>query len=89
MVVDFSRLKLQNAIYIKYYDGSKKMGHKNPEFMDQFNNVFICLVTTALYHHLIIWKSGIPDDNGPEFKTEARWCKHNPFGTFKASLISC
>src|SRR5256884_5263611 len=43
-------------IFLQYYNGPKRAGHRDPMFMDKMNNVFICLITTAIYHHLKQWE---------------------------------
>ena len=34
-------------------------GNFDDTFFDSINKVFICLVTTAMYHYLKVWKTGI------------------------------
>jgi len=57
--------------------------------MDKMNNVFICLITTAIYHHLKQWESGVPDQNGPEFKAEIRWCMSTSCKAERRFLMRC
>ena len=64
--------QIAEVIFLHYYDGPKKIGHRELCFMDKFNNIFICLVSTAIYHYLKLWDSRIPDHNSPKFKAEVR-----------------
>ena len=68
-------MQIAKAIFIRYFDGKKKIGNHVPEFIEQFNNVFICLVTTVIFHCLKSWESGVLDSGGPDFKSDTRRCE--------------
>jgi len=74
----FSAPQLADAIFTHYFDSRKKIGYKDIDFVDQINEVFICLFATAIYHSLKAWETGILDATGPNFKPETRLHQYKP-----------
>ena len=64
--------QLATSIFYRYFDGKKKVGCRDPDFIVQINGVFISLFATAIYHCLKIWESRVPDPSPPEFKPGIR-----------------
>src|SRR5437016_1988718 len=68
----FSAPQLSDAMFIRYFDSRRKIGYKDLDFVEQINEVFICLFATAIYHSLKAWETGVLDSTGPNFKSETR-----------------
>jgi len=66
------------VIYQRYYNGSRRQGSQDPEFLDRINGVFICIVATAIQHCLKAWRTGELAESGPDFKYETNWGKLLP-----------
>ena len=66
------------VIYQRYYNGSRRQGSRDPEFLDRINGVFICFVATAIRHCLKAWRTGELAESGPDFKYETNWGKLLP-----------
>ena len=64
------------VIYQRYYKDKKKQGHREPDFMNQINGVFICLITSAIRHCLKAWRTG-EFVKGRDFKYETAWGRLN------------
>ena len=70
--------QLADAIFTRYFDSRKKIGYKDIDFVDQINEVFICLFATAIYHSLKAWETRILDAIGLNFKPKTRLCQYKP-----------
>lgn len=46
-------------MYAKYFSGKRKMGMKDPSFVEDITKEFVCLAATALHHGLSAWKTGV------------------------------
>jgi len=64
------------VIYQRYYKGKRKQGHREPDFMNRINRVFICLVASAIRHCLKAWRTG-EFVEGRDFKYETAWGRLN------------
>ena len=71
----FRAEEIVNIIYAQYFQGAKRKGNQDPKFLDRVNGAFICLVATAIRHCLKAWRTGILDEQAPEFKYETAWCR--------------
>src|SRR5207302_1239908 len=48
--------QILEAIYAKYYGGSKMWGSLDPQFVHRINSTIICLTCTILCHTLRAWR---------------------------------
>ena len=51
--------EMNKAIFLGNFSGPKKRGNKVRSFFDFLNEVFICLVVTAIQHCLKAWVKGV------------------------------
>ena len=65
-------------IYQRYFNGSRRQGSRDPEFLDRINGVFVCFVATAIRHCLKAWRTGELAETGPDFKYETNGGKFLP-----------
>ncbi|RPB27431.1 hypothetical protein L211DRAFT_803068 [Terfezia boudieri ATCC MYA-4762] len=75
----FRATEITGIIFRKYLAGIKVEGDFDDTFFDSMNEVFICLVTSAMCHCLKAWSTGVyvePSKTG-EFKygTTVKTCK--------------
>jgi len=63
-------------IYQRDYKGNRKQGHREPDFMNWINGVFICLVASAIRHCLKAWRTR-EFVEGRDFKYETVWGRLN------------
>lgn len=54
----FTAPAISQFIYQHFYGTQSARGSKDPSFLAKINGVFLCVVTTALWHGLISWESG-------------------------------
>ncbi|RPB20013.1 hypothetical protein L211DRAFT_852720 [Terfezia boudieri ATCC MYA-4762] len=84
--------EITENIFRKYLANIKMRGNYDENFFDSINEVFICLVTSAMCHCLKAWTTGIyvePPNMG-DFKyhtTVTTWDAH-PMRTTKASKLT-
>jgi len=64
------------VIYQRYYEGKRKQRHREPDFMNRINGVFICLVASAIRHCLKTWRMGEFVETR-DFKYETVWGRLN------------
>jgi len=69
----FRAEEIVDVIYQRYYNGFRKQGSRDPDFLDNINGVFICFVATAIWHCLKAWKTGELAESATEFKYETNW----------------
>ena len=69
--IRFSAPQLADAMFIRYFDGKRKIGYKDPDFIEEINGIFICLFATAIYHCLKAWETGLAESS--DFKAETRY----------------
>ncbi|RPB18379.1 hypothetical protein L211DRAFT_854186 [Terfezia boudieri ATCC MYA-4762] len=55
----FRASEITEIIFCKYYVTIKMWGYTDDHFFDSINEVFICLVTSAMCHCLMVWMTGI------------------------------
>jgi len=66
-------------IFRKYFAGVKMRGHFDDTFFDSINEVFICLVTSAMRHSVKAWTTGVYIEPGrnANFKYETTASKYH------------
>ncbi|RPB18237.1 hypothetical protein L211DRAFT_854316 [Terfezia boudieri ATCC MYA-4762] len=69
----FQAEEIVAIVYQKYFEGAKRKGNREPDFLEKINGVFICFVATAISHCLKAWKTGECADSMQEFKYEMAW----------------
>lgn len=67
----FCAPQIADAIFEKFYSSARRIGSKEPEFLNAINGVFICLISTAIFHCLKAWENGTYDGR-VAFTPEAR-----------------
>ncbi|KAF8437829.1 hypothetical protein BGX38DRAFT_1273858 [Terfezia claveryi] len=72
-LLDGDRFICRRAKREKYFEGRKRKGNREPNFLEKINGVFICLVATAIRHCLKAWRTGKCADSVQEFKYETAW----------------
>ncbi|KAF8423728.1 hypothetical protein BGX38DRAFT_1147240 [Terfezia claveryi] len=60
-------------VFQKYFEGAKRKGNREPNFLEKINGVFICFVATAIRHCLKAWKTGKYAESVQEFKYKTTW----------------
>ena len=49
-------------IFLRFFNGKKRIGYKDLIFLSQINEVLICLICTAIFHCLRQWRTDALDD---------------------------
>jgi len=62
--------EIVTIIYQKYFQGPKRKGNREPDFLEKINGVFICFVATTIRHCLKAWRTGECAERVTEFKYE-------------------
>jgi hypothetical protein len=47
---------------MNYFDGAKKLGNKDPNFISKISGPFICLIFATLHHALQTYETGVFQD---------------------------
>jgi len=55
----FKAAEITEIIFRKYFAGIKMRGHADEGFFEAINEVFICLVASAIRHCLTFWETGV------------------------------
>jgi len=66
----FLASQIANAIYGKYFNGKRKLGMLDPEFINRVNGTMVCLTCPILYHQLRAYQLAVYQDP-PDFKLDA------------------
>ena len=66
----FRAPEIVDTIFKKYFESPRRMGNRDPKFLDSINETFICLVCSGLRHCLKAWRTGQLDERSPDFKYE-------------------
>jgi hypothetical protein len=83
----FRATEITELIFRKYFAGRKMRGNTDDTFFDSINEVFICLVASALRHCLKAWTTGVYVD-APDFKYETGKSKLIQFPTYSSSQVT-
>ncbi|KAI5837498.1 hypothetical protein DFP73DRAFT_601070 [Morchella snyderi] len=51
--------KIIDILYYKYFDGVRMQAVKDPELLERMTPTFICLISTAIWHGIQAWSTGI------------------------------
>jgi len=62
--------QIADAIYGKYFNGKRKLGMLDPEFINRVNGTMVCLTCAILCHQLPAYRLGVHQDP-PDFKPDA------------------
>ena len=62
--------QIAEAIYGKYFNGKRKPGMVNPEFINCVKGTMVCLTCAILCHHLRAYRLEVYQDP-PDFKPDA------------------
>jgi len=62
--------QIADAIYGKYFNGKRKLGMLDPEFINRVNGTMVCLTCAILCHQLCAYRLGVYQDP-PAFKPDA------------------
>ena len=62
--------QIADAIYGKYFNGKRKLGMLDPEFMNRVTGTMVCLTCAILCHRLCAYQLGVYHDP-PDFKHDA------------------
>jgi len=65
----FLARQISDAIYRKYFNGKRKLGMLDPEFINRVNGMMVCLTCAILYHQLRAYPLGVYLDP-PDFKPD-------------------
>ena len=78
----FKAPEITGIIFGKYFAGNKMRGHTDDRFFDSINEVFFCLVASAIRHVLKAWSTGVFIEstlvNAFKYETAARESPENP-----------
>ena len=69
----FRAPKIVDTIFKKYFERLRRMGNRDPKFLDQMNETFICLVGAGLRYCLKACRTGQLDERSSDFKYETAW----------------
>jgi len=61
--------QIPEAIWGKYFEGKKRFGITDPEFLGRINGTMICLTCAIICHTLRAWQTGVYKLQG-DFKPE-------------------
>jgi len=62
--------QIADAIYGKYFNGKRKLGMLDTEFINCVNGTMVCLTCATLCHQLRAYRLGVYQDP-PDFKPDA------------------
>jgi len=62
--------QIADTIYRKWFNGKRKLGMLDPEFINHVNRTMVCLTCAILCHQLRAYRLGVYQDL-PDFKPDA------------------
>ena len=62
----------------RYFNGFKRQGTRDPEFLDRINGMFVCFVATAIRHCLKACMTGELAETGTDLKYKTNEGKFLP-----------